>query len=229
MKAPTERKKMSNEILQQLGSEGDLSGDPRRLLHRLGSTDGLVDLASGAASLFLAQPADESELRRFLHHYRDRVLIRVELPAIYRACQFAHHGAARELIALDISLAEEADLKAFARLSRRAGQSKLESLRPLRDQRVVQRYLQAVENGQANGWHFLVFGLVLALYSIPIRQGLMSYALLTLQGFVQSAGRSLAIEESAVQRILDELCATLPAELESVICSQSAVKIEKEG
>ena len=62
----------------------------------------------------------------------------------------------------------------------------------MRDQRVVQRYLQAVEGGQANGWHTLVYGLTLAVYSLPLRQGLLGYAHQTTRGFIYSAARMLA-------------------------------------
>ena len=48
------------------------------------------------------------------------------------------------------------------------------SARPLRDQRLVQRYLTAVEQGEAQGWHTLVYGLTLAVYSLPLRQGTCS-------------------------------------------------------
>ena len=50
------------------------------------------------------------------------------------------------------------------------------SYEPLRDERVVQRYLAAVESGEAHGWHTLVYGLTLVVYSLPLRQGLLGYA-----------------------------------------------------
>jgi len=80
------------------------------------------------------------------------------------------------LILLDLLLAGEPQLQDFAAPSRRVGQSQLQKLRPLRDQRMVQRYLQAVDGGQANAWHTLVYGLTLAVYSLPLRQGLLGYA-----------------------------------------------------
>jgi urease accessory protein UreF len=123
----------------------------------------------------------------------------------------------RELIALDCRLASEPILQAFASASRRVGQSQLRKLRPLRDQRVVQRYLHAVESGQADGWHTLVYGLTLAVYSLPLRQGLLGYAHQTTRGFIYSAARMLQLSEHQCRALFDTLCADLPAAVEDLL------------
>jgi hypothetical protein len=56
---------------------------------------------------------------------------------------------------------------------------------------VVQRYLHAVESDQADGWHTLVYGLTMAVYSLPLRQGLLGYAHQTTRGFIYSGARML--------------------------------------
>jgi urease accessory protein UreF len=118
------------------------------------------------------------------------------------------------LIAYDSQIAREPVLEPFARPSRRAGQNQLKRLRPLRDHRLLQRYLRAVEEGRADGWHTLVLGLTLSIYSLPIRQGLVLYERQTLQGFVLAAARSLHLTLRECRAILDELCSDLPGDLD---------------
>ncbi len=62
------------------------------------------------------------------------------------------------------------------------------------------RYLAAVESGEAHGWHTLVYGLTLAVYSLPLRQGLLGYAQQTTRGFIQAAARSLELSETDSRR-----------------------------
>src|SRR4029077_1319964 len=125
-------------------------------------------------------------------------------------------------VALDQQLASELALQPFAGASRRVGQTQVRKLRPLRDARVVQRYLQAVETGEANGWHTLVYGLTLAIYSLPLRQGLLGYAHQTTRSFIYSAARTLELSERKCREVFDELCVDLPAAVERLICPKTA-------
>jgi urease accessory protein UreF len=70
----------------------------------------------------------------------------------------------------------------------------------------VQRYLSAVESGQAHGWHTLVYGMTLVLYSLPLRQGLLGYAHQTTRGFIHAAARGLQLKEAECRDLFDELC-----------------------
>ncbi len=126
------------------------------------------------------------------------------------------------MIALDQTLAGQPIWQPFAVASRRVGRSQLEQLQPLRDERVVRRYLQAVRQGQAHAWHTLVYGLTLALYSLPVRQGLMTYARHTLHGFIQAASRSLQLRNGEPRQLLDKLSADLPQELEAIVAAETA-------
>ncbi len=84
-------------------------------------------------------------------------------------------------------------------------------------ERGVQRYLAAVENHEAHGWHTLVYGLTLAVYSLPLRQGLLGYAHQTTRGFIHAAVRSLHFTEADCRALFDELCAPLPGEVKALI------------
>src|SRR5664279_1747962 len=192
-------------------------GDWHPLAEQLGSTDGLVTLGSVSASLRLAPVHNLPSLHRFLRDYQAQILLPIELPAIQRAHGHATRHEVSELVAFDRSLAREPILQAFASASHRVGQSQLRKLRPLRDQRVVQRYLDAVNGGQASGWHTLVYGLTLAVYSLPLRQGLLGYAHQTTRGFIYSAARMLRLSEHQCRALFDSLCADLPEALEALL------------
>ena len=144
---------------------------------QLGSADGLVELGSVSAQLHLGPVKDLVSLRTFLRHYHSSILLPLELPPIQIAYTHAVNNHVRELVGFfDCSLSTEQTLQSFSNASRRVGQAQLQKLRPLRDDRVVQRYLHAVESHEAHGWHTLVYGLTLAVYSLPLRQGLLGYA-----------------------------------------------------
>ena len=182
----------------------------------------MVTLGSVSASLRLAPVHDLPSLRQFLRDYQSQILLPFELPAIQDAHAHASRHEVRELIALDRRLAAEPILLNFAPASRRVGRSQLQKLRPLRDQRVVQRYLHAVESDQADGWHTLVYGLTMAVYSLPVRQGLLGYAHQTTRGFIYSASRMLCLSERQCRALFDALCTSLPKAVEALLAQKAA-------
>jgi urease accessory protein UreF len=168
----------------------------------------------------LVQPAaviDAEGLRQFLADYHDRIMVPVELPAIHRARTYASRNEVREIIALDRELAERDELKPFAVGSRRAGQSQLEKLRPLRGERVLQRYSRAVFAGEACGWHTVVFGITMAIYSLPLRQSLLAYAEQTTRGFLQAGAKRLCLSNGQCRGLIETLCARIPANVERML------------
>ena len=192
-------------------------GDAHPLVKQLGSADGLVSLHALADSLTARPITDFAALREFLHSYHQRILLPHELPAIRDAFEHTANQHCRELVALDQQLSGEPALRDFAAASRRIGQAQLQRLRPLRDERVVQRYLHAVEIGDAHGWHTLVYGLTLAVYSLPVRQGLLGYAQQTTAGFIHAAARSLPATEAGCRALFEELCTPLPMAVEEIV------------
>ena len=97
------------------------------------------------------------------------------------------------------------------------GQAQLQKLRPLRDQRIVRRYLDAVDAGVAHGWHTLVYGLTLEVYSLALRQGLLGYAHQTTRGFIYSGARMLQLSERRCRELFEKLCADLPEAVEELL------------
>jgi urease accessory protein UreF len=197
-------------------------GDWHPLTEQLGSADGLVALGSVSSVLRLAPVHDVWSLERFLWQYQAQILLPFELPAIEAAQGHAARHELRELIALDQELAAEPMLRNFGEASRRVGRSQLQKLRPLRDERMVQRYLQAVQGGLAGGWHTLVYGLTLQVYSLPLRQGLLGYAHQTTRGFIYSAARTLRLSERQCRDLFDRLCGGLPAAVEELLRQRAA-------
>ncbi|HWH70590.1 MAG TPA: urease accessory UreF family protein [Candidatus Sulfotelmatobacter sp.] len=213
---------MSKPTQVALIDAADWLGDWHPLAEQLGSADGLVTLGTISSLLQLPPVQDLVTLRHFLFHYQKQILQPMELPAIQAAYNHCHCNELRELVALDQQLANEPILRDFASASRRVGQSQLQKLRPLRDQRMVQRYLHAVETGQAHGWHTLVYGLTLEIYSLPLRQGLLGYAHQVIRGFIYSAAPMLKLSERDCRELFDELCADLPAAIEDLLRQPAA-------
>lgn len=194
----------------------ELLGDLNPLIEQIGSPRGLSTLAGEAGSLLLRQIQSPADLRAFLKTYHAEILQPLELPAIQRGFNHANANELRELLAYDRQLAGEPLRQCFVSASRLIGQKQLARLRPLRDHRFVQRYLAAVGRGEADGWHTLVYGLTLAIYSVPLRQGMLGYAQQTTRGFIHAAARTLGWSKTESQGMLEEYSAYLPAAVESL-------------
>jgi urease accessory protein UreF len=205
-----------------LSEPAEWLGDWHPLAEQLGSTDGLVALGSVSSLLRLRPVQDAASLRHFLEKYQKHILVPLELPAIHSAWSFTNNHALRELLALDRQLSAEPMLADFAGASCRVGQYQLQKLRPLRDDRMVQRFLHAVETGEVRAWHTLVYGLTLAVYSLPLRQGLLGYAQQTTRGFIYSAARPLQLSEHDCRELFDGSCGELPAAIEALLSTKAA-------
>ncbi len=213
---------MWNQLQPELGEPADWLGNWHPLAEQLGSTNGLAALKDVSLSMRVPIVENFASLRRFLESYQRQILLPHELPAIQRAFDHTCRHEVRELCEYDRQLANEPALKSFAEASRRVGQTELMKLRPLRDERIIRRYLEAVQRNEANAWHSLVYGLTLALYSMPLRQGLLGYGYQTTRGFIYSAARSLQLSEKDCRGLLEELCGNLPATVEFLIAQRVA-------
>jgi urease accessory protein UreF len=200
----------------------ELLGDLTALAEQLGGPDGLGQLTVTAGLLGWARVDSVAALEQFLGAYTSGVLIPHELPAVVQAYAHADRGQVRELIALDQQLSQIPALRGLANASCHVGRTQLRRLRPLRGARIVPRYLKAVESGEAQAWHTLVFGLVLALYSLPLRQGLVHFAHQTLGGFVDGSTQRLRIGPADRQRLLALQTDSIRAVVENVIARHAA-------
>ena len=195
----------------------DLSEEFHALLRQVGSPD----LAPhGESFLRLAERETPFCLGSFLEEYLERFLLPHELPAIVAARRHAERGEFRELLAQDQGLVSPLRGTPLAEPSRRIGRLQMARLRPLRDNRLVQRYLSAVESGRAHGWHTVVYGITLAVFSLPLRQGLLHYCHETLAVLASAATRSKKPDEIDADQSLPGLLARLPEAVEAILVAE---------
>ena len=195
----------------------ELLGELHRLAEQLGSPDGLTAMGALALSPEFAAADNRFAFRKFLEAYCSQVLVVHELPAIHAAYLHASRHEVRELIASDLQLGREPRLHRFAAVSRCLGTAQLRKLQPLRDSRVVRRYWQAVEKGEAHGWHTVVYGLILALFSLPLRQGLLNYGEQVIRGFVESGAARFQLTAEQSGDLYAHLCEPLPKAIEKIL------------
>lgn len=198
-------------------SEITLLGDHHPLVDQLGSAEGLHELGKLSKSLSLPAVVDIPSLRSFLRAYQNKFLLPFELPIIHQAYLHAAANRTAELIELDSKVTQTPQLKDLANASQRVGQAQLKRLRPLRDVRLLQRYLAAVDAKQAMGWHTLVFGLTLAIYSVPLRQGLLGYAQQVMRGYIHTAAMRFPIPGAEIEDLMQELNGALPTALGTLL------------
>ena len=175
-----------------------------------------ADLVAGALGMGPLTSADE--LAVALELYRTTLLEPIELPTLTKAQRLASRGRTKELIALDQNfLGNHPEWLPLSAGSARFGRDTLTRLRPLRDERVVQRMLEAVQAGKIPGHHLIVFGLTMAVYSIPARQGLADYAQGALAAVVASAAGKLKLTQDECAALLAPSQAHLPSAISRMV------------
>lgn len=197
------------------------AADLRALEEQLGSPEEATAISSAAFGAALTQVRTPDQLREFVAAYQAKTLALEELPTILRAYNHARGNEVREIIALDQSLEDRFANEALANASERVGRNQLRKMRGLKTERLVTRYWEAVYNKQAHGWHTVVFGVVLAVYSIPLRQGLNHYGQQTIHGFIEAGGASLKLRGPEMAELESSLFAGMPAIVERALASES--------
>ena len=159
-----------------------------------------------------------TDLGLLLERYRTTVLEPIELPAIARAHREAAQGRALELIELDKEFAgQHPEWLLLTPASTRVGRDYLTRLRPLQDERTVQRLIEAVRFGRTPGHHLTVFGLTMAIFSIALRQGLAEYAQYALEAVVATAAGKLKLTQLDRDTLLARSQACLPKAIERMV------------
>lgn len=157
---------------------------------------------------------DWTAFESVLERYASEVIVARDWPATVKAWDLARQGHSAELLEFDRQW-HPGDSSALSEASWRVGRRQLHRMRPLRDLRVVQRYLAAVDSGAARGWHPLVYGVFLDAYGVPLRQGLAHYAHQTAGGWVDSVLRvrdwSRAEGEASAARVCASLVPRMPS------------------
>lgn len=180
-------------------------GECHPLVEQLGSAGGLLKPDWVTATLRLGPVRNAASLRACLRAYQGELLLPVEVPAIHRAWAHAARNEFRELAAFDRELLGEPRLQPLADASQQAGRRQLRRFRPLHDVRLVQRYLAALERGEVQAWHTLVYGVTIWLFSLPLRQGLIGYARQVNRGFIRAAAAEARLGPRAARELFEEL------------------------
>jgi hypothetical protein len=204
------------------------AGDSRALVDRLGAVEEsgwFGELPCGLTE----GVRDAATLESFLSWYVSRVLVPVELPAIRAVFEHATRYEIRELIGVDRGLSMPGMPETFLEASWRVGRMQLRRLRPLREERRVQRYARAVETRQARGWHTVVYGLAMAVFSFPMRQVLLNYGHQTIRGFAGSAGTRLGIETGAWSELCDRTGAPLRPAVDGLLAGRGGGPLPVRG
>ena len=165
--------------------------------------------------------SDLRGLQLFLERYERDILRPIELPAVQSAYWFANRGQFRELLELDAELSANVSLMPFARASLLVGREQLRLLKPMYDQRMMQRFRKCVVAGEASGWNPIVFGMFLSIHSVPVREGLLQFGRQIWSGFVNGAQVSCALSDEECSALLGETIDRLPGWIEEVIAQSS--------
>jgi len=185
---------------------------------QLDALEGVLCVDAIAGALGTARVGTVLELSVLLERYRVTLLEPVELPAVVAAHRHAARGEAQELIALDQSLAgTHPEWLQLAAASQRFGTDHLKRLQPLRDERVVQRFIDAAREGRATANHPVVFGLTMAVFSIAPRQGLGDYAQSALEAVVATAAAKLKLTQVDRDNLIGRSQARLPEAIERMV------------
>jgi urease accessory protein UreF len=197
------------------------AADWRALEEQLGSPDEATAINSEAFASALTNVRTLEQLREFLTQFQTKTIAQAELPTILRAYNHARQNQVREIIDLDRSLKDTFPNEALANASERVGRNQLRKMRGLKTERVVTRYWDAVYKKEAHGWHTVVFGVVLAVYSIPLRQGLNHYGNQTVRGFLEAGAASLRLRAPEINALETSLLADMPAIVERTLQSEN--------
>jgi urease accessory protein UreF len=195
------------------------AADWRAIEEQLGSPEEATAISASALAGSLKGIGSAEQLRQFVANFQSEKLSVEELPIILRSYNHARRNEGREIIQLDRSLKLTTPNDPLAAASVRVGRNQLRRMRALRHEKVVSKYWDAVRDGEASAWHTVVFGVVLGVYSIPLRQGLHHYSQQTVRGFLEAGAASLRLREAEVDELESSLLAGPPALVERVLAA----------
>ena len=152
-------------------------------------------------------------LTAWMAYYRQTILVEQEWPVVLEAWQLTREGKFKDLIRLDKQCDRWMSSMPFHEASRAVGQRQLGRLRALLDQRIILRYLEAIEARRANGWHPVVYGLYLAVFNLPLRQGLVNFGAQTMRGMLRGVCQGPLLTDTQIEDAIEQEVGLLPKSL----------------
>ncbi len=106
-----------------------------------------------------------------------KLVLEREIPLIASLNIDARGPAPRSLLQADSQLRSMSWTADSADVNRSAAAAQLQAMGPIGDFKPLSQYRKAMDAGRAHGWQCLAYSLFFQLYSIPLRQALVYYAM----------------------------------------------------
>ncbi len=172
---------------------------------------GMVTLSHGLEAFVSAQPHSQQDIHPLLEDYLHTKIAPCDLVAYAHAHRAAQELNHERLLVVDDFLTVSLLPHELRQGSRRSGRALLETLTSLVEHPLFQQFAQAVRDGHTDGNAAVSFGLVSALWDIPLRVGGMMQLYTFAVSFLGAAMRLGCLGHREAQRILLVLRPQLPA------------------
>jgi urease accessory protein len=152
---------------------------------------------------------DAKSMTHYLEHHLWPTLIHFELPVVRFAREAALHDDEDDLIALDACVDATKTAQELREASHSTGRQRLHAFCENKASLILNRFAQAIDEGQSPGHHTVVYGIGLA--ALPQQAVLTSWAFQSLSAVCLSAPKLLRIGQNAAQRVLTTSLAGMDA------------------
>jgi urease accessory protein len=172
---------------------------------------GMVTLSHGLEAFISVREQSPQDILPLLEDYLHNKIAPCDLVAYAHAYLAAQQSDHERLVCVDQFLTASLLPHELRQGSVRSGRALLDTLAPLIEHALFQQFAQAVKNGRADGNAAVNFGLVSALWDIPLRVGSLMQLYTFAVSFLGAAMRLGCLGHREAQRILLVLRPQLPA------------------
>ena len=172
---------------------------------------GMVTLSHGLEAFVSLRPQSQKDILPLLEDYLHNKVASCDLVAYAHAYRAAQQANGERLLTVDQFLTASVLPYELRQGSVRSGRALLDTLAPLMDHAIFQQFVQAIKDGRADGNAAVGFGIVSALWDIPLRVGGIMQLYMFAVSFLGAAMRLGCLGHREAQRILLRLRPQLPA------------------
>lgn len=163
---------------------------------------GSITLSHGLEAFISLRPQSQQEMLPLLQDYLHHKIASCDLVAYAHAYRAARQSHCERLLTIDQFLTATLIPHELRQGSARSGRAMLDTLTPLMDNELLQDFAQAVKKGRGDGNAAVVFGIVSALWDIPLRAGGIIQLYTFTVSFLGAAIRLGCIGHREAQRLL---------------------------